>query len=49
LTNRKKATASQYNVQSIPTMLLFKGGKNINRLVGALPKGDIEKHLLSII
>ena len=42
-------TASQYNVQSIPTMLLFKSGKNINRLVGALPKGDIEKHLLSII
>ena len=40
---------SQYTIQSIPTMLLFKDGKMINRLVGALPKEEIERHLLAIM
>ena len=42
-------TASQYGIHSIPTMLLFKDGKLVQRLVGALPKEEIEKNLLSII
>ena len=37
--------ASQYGIQSIPTMLLFKSGKQVNRLVGALPKQEIERHM----
>jgi thioredoxin 2 len=43
------ATASQYGIQSIPTMLFFKEGKLVQKLVGALPKEEIEKTLLSII
>jgi len=42
-------TASQYGIRSIPTMLLFKEGKIVERLVGALPKEEIEKHILAII
>ncbi len=42
-------TASQYGIQSIPTMLLFKNGKKVNALIGALPKQEIEKHLKTII
>jgi len=42
-------TASQYTIRSIPTMLLFKDGKLVNSLVGALPRGEIEGHLLSIL
>ena len=38
-------TASQYGIQSIPTMLLFKAGNQIDRLVGALPKQEIERHM----
>jgi thioredoxin-like negative regulator of GroEL len=30
-------------------MLFFKDGKLVQRLVGALPKEEIEKNLLSII
>lgn len=40
-------TASRYAVQSIPTMLLFKQGELVDRLVGALPKGTIEQHIMS--
>jgi len=42
-------TASQYSIRSIPTMLLFKDGKQINSLVGALPRSEIEGHLRSIL
>jgi thioredoxin 1 len=32
------STAQQYGVMSIPTMILFKGGQQADRLVGAMPK-----------
>ena len=42
-------TASRYSIKSIPTMLLFKNGELVNNLVGALPKGEIESHLNSLL
>ncbi|HKO97190.1 MAG TPA: thioredoxin [Pyrinomonadaceae bacterium] len=38
-------TASQFQIQSIPTMLLFKDGKLIDRLIGAQPKQAIADKL----
>jgi thioredoxin 2 len=35
----------RFNVQSIPTLLLIKGGREVDRLVGALPKADISRWL----
>ena len=43
------ATASRYAIQSIPTMLIFNQGNQINRLVGALPKQEIERNLLAVL
>jgi thioredoxin 1 len=41
--------AMQFGVQSIPTMILFKNGQPVERLVGAMPKerllSRIEPHL----
>jgi thioredoxin-like negative regulator of GroEL len=48
-TDDNPAMASQYGIQSIPTLLLFKNGQQVNRLVGALPKGEIEKHLRRLL
>ena len=42
-------TASRYSIKSIPTMLLFKDGDLVNNLVGALPKGEIQSHLNSLL
>ncbi len=42
-------TASQFGIRSIPTLLFFREGKLVERLVGALAKQEIEKHLLAII
>ena len=37
----EKELAMQYRVRSIPTMVIFKSGKEVNRLVGFLPKEEI--------
>jgi thioredoxin 1 len=36
-------TPTQYDVRSIPTLLLFKDGKVVGNLVGAYPKAKIEE------
>jgi len=38
-------TAASFGIQSIPTMMIFKGGKAVDVLVGAMPKGQIEMKL----
>ena len=42
-------TAQRFQMMSIPTLLLFKGGKAQSRIVGARPKGqilaEVEPHL----
>ena len=38
-------TAARYNVMSIPTMILFKGGEAAKRVVGAMPKKRLEAEL----
>ena len=35
--------ASAYNVMSIPTLIVFKGGKPFEQVVGYRPKKDIQK------
>ena len=35
------ATATKFSVMSIPTLLLFKNGEVVARLVGAMPKGAL--------
>ena len=41
--------ASQYQIQSVPTMLVFKNGRLVNRLLGALPKDQIVSHLRTLL
>jgi thioredoxin 1 len=35
--------ASSYNVMSLPTLIVFKGGKPLEQVVGYRPKKDIQK------
>lgn len=37
--------SNKYGVRSIPTMLIFKNGKEVDRLVGAMPGGQIRQRL----
>ena len=37
--------AAEFDVRSIPTLLLFKGGAMVNRLVGMMPKAALKAKL----
>jgi len=41
--------AMKYNIQSIPTMLLFNKGQQVDSIVGALPKQEIERRLATVL
>ena len=42
-------TASAYGIMGLPTLVFFKGGKEVGRIVGAVPKdkivGEIESKI----
>jgi thioredoxin 2 len=42
-------TAARFNVSSIPALLLFKAGREIDRIVGVQPKTEILRRLERII
>lgn len=39
------ATAQKFGITGIPTLILFKGGKPVERIVGALPKEQLEQKI----
>jgi thioredoxin 2 len=43
------ATAARFKVQSIPTLLVLKNGREIDRIVGAQPKTEIARRLERIL
>ena len=38
-------TAMTYGIRSIPTLLIFKGGKMVDQIIGAVPKKTITSKL----
>jgi thioredoxin 1 len=38
-------TAERYGVMAIPTLLVMKNGKEVDRIVGALPKSQLESKI----
>jgi len=44
-TDENPGISSQYSIRSIPTMLIFRKGNLVDRITGALPKPEIERHL----
>ena len=37
--------SSQFSIQSIPTMLIFKGGRPMDQVVGMMPKEELKKKI----
>ncbi|MDX2013518.1 MAG: thioredoxin [Myxococcaceae bacterium] len=40
--DESNGVAQQFGIRSIPTLLMFKGGKVVDQLVGAVPKAKLE-------
>jgi thioredoxin 2 len=43
------ATASRFGVRSIPTLLVLKNGREVDRLVGVQPKQEIMRRLAGVL
>jgi thioredoxin 1 len=43
------ATAAKYNIQSIPTLMIFKDGNMSSRQIGAAPKQKLEQWITSAV
>lgn len=43
--DENQVTASRFNVRSIPTLLVLKSGREVDRLVGVMPKAAIKQRL----
>jgi thioredoxin 1 len=44
--DHNRETAGKYGIMSIPTLIIFKDGKLVDRLVGAMPAETIKKRLV---
>ena len=42
-------TAAKYRISAIPSLLLFKGGKQVQEMVGLQPKEEIKRQLDELI
>jgi len=43
--DQNQKTAAQYQIMSIPTLLLFKDGKPVDHIVGLRPKEELKRNL----
>ena len=48
-TDENQDIAARYGIQGIPTLLFFKGGQEVDRLVGVTPKPIIQKKIDAIL
>jgi thioredoxin 1 len=48
-TDENLAVATQFQISSIPTIMIFKGGKVVEKMVGFKSKNDLKKIVESVI
>ena len=44
-TDENPGTSGRFDIMAIPTLLIFKNGKQVDQIVGAVPKARIEETL----
>jgi thioredoxin 1 len=48
-TDENPDLASRFSIRGIPTLMFFKNGKNVDQLVGAVPKAQLVEKLNSLL
>jgi thioredoxin 1 len=48
-TDENQHLAAQYGIQGIPTLIIFKEGKEVGRTVGVMPKEKLQEKLNPIL
>jgi thioredoxin 1 len=44
-TDESPGVATEYGIRSIPTVMIFKGGKKMETIIGAVPKASLAQSL----
>lgn len=44
-----KSIAEKYNVQAIPTMIIFQNGRAVEKVHGAFPKPKLKRYLTGVL
>ncbi len=47
--DENQITAAQYNVMSIPTLIVFKAGQPAKTIIGAVPKKRLEEEVAPVL
>jgi thioredoxin 1 len=47
--DRNTATAMRFGIRGIPALLVFKGGKVVDQIVGYVPKEMIDRSLVKVL
>ncbi len=47
-TDENENVTMRYGIRSIPTLLFFRDGREVDRLIGARPRADIKAHVESL-
>ena len=47
--DKNNATAGQYRIMSIPSLLFFKGGQKVDQIVGAVAKQSLVSKIESLV
>jgi thioredoxin-like negative regulator of GroEL len=47
--DENQGTAGRFRVDSIPTLLIFKEGREVDRVVGLVPKAEIVRRLQGVM
>ncbi len=48
-TDENQMTAMQFGIMSIPTLLIFKSGQVVGRIVGAMPKNELKRRIDEVL
>ena len=48
-TDDNPATGSRFQIRGIPTLILFKNGREVDRLVGVQPKAEITRRIQTLL
>ncbi|HEX2162825.1 MAG TPA: thioredoxin [Thermoanaerobaculia bacterium] len=48
-TDDNQSRAARLGIQGIPTLIFFQGGREVDRVVGALPKGALKQRIDAVL
>lgn len=48
-TSTQQISAARFRIRGVPTLLFFKGGQLVDQVVGAVPRAEIEQHIVKML